>query len=147
MNCKEQKHIPTAPLTDRQFAMLREEAEKYLDYPYVWGGSTPETSFDCSGFVCYVINNCGLGWYVGRLNAEDIRLRCSYVSPEDKQPGDLIFFENTYETIGASHLGFYMGNNRMLHCCDTVHYTSLEISYWQSHFLHFGRLQDSKVKI
>ena len=116
------------------------EAEKYLGYPYVWGGASPSTSFDCSGYVSWVINNCGVGWSFGRLSAEGIRQICSYVSPADAKPGDLIFFEKTYNTTGASHIGIYVGNNTMLHCGDPIQYTSISSDYWQSHFLQFGRL-------
>ncbi|MCD7750487.1 MAG: C40 family peptidase [Lachnospiraceae bacterium] len=117
------------------------EAEKYLGYPYVWGGSSPSTSFDCSGFVCWVINNCNNGWNVGRTTADGLRAYCSYVSPEDAQPGDLIFFQGTYNTSGASHVGIYVGNGMMIHCGSPIQYTSIETSYWQSHLLAFGRLQ------
>lgn len=105
-----------------------------------WGGSSPATSFDCSGFVSYVYNNCGLHWSFGRLGAEGLRGMCAYVSPESARPGDLIFFEKTYDTAGTSHVGIYVGNNRMLHCGDPIHYASIDTSYWRSHFLQFGRL-------
>ena len=108
--------------------------------PYVWGGSSPNTSFDCSGFVCWVINNCGNGWSVGRTTANGLRGKCSYVSPADAQPGDLIFFEKTYNTVGASHVGIYVGNGMMIHCGDPISYTSINSTYWQSHFLGFGRI-------
>ena len=132
--------IPPEALEDEQFAAIIKEAEKYLGFPYVWGGSSPATSFDCSGFVSYVYNNCGVGWSFGRLSAEGIRQICSYVSPADAKPGDLIFFEKTYNTAGASHIGIYVGNNTMLHCGDPIQYTSISSDYWQSHFLQFGRL-------
>ena len=132
--------IPPETLEDEQFAAIIKEAEKYLGFPYVWGGSSPATSFDCSGFVSYVYNNCGVGWSFGRLSAEGIRQICSYVSPADAKPGDLIFFEKTYNTTGASHIGIYVGNNTMLHCGDPIQYTSISSDYWQSHFLQFGRL-------
>ena len=103
--------------------MIR-EAEKYLGYPYVWGGASPSTSFDCSGFVCWVINNCGNGWNVGRTTADGLRSYCSYVSPSDAKPGDLIFFQGTYDTPGASHVGIYVGNNMMIHCGNPIQYTS-----------------------
>ena len=108
--------------------------------PYVWGGSSPSTSFDCSGFVCWVINNSGNGWTVGRTTANGLRGKCSYVSPADAQPGDLIFFEKTYNTVGASHVGIYVGNGMMIHCGDPISYTSINSTYWQSHFLGFGRI-------
>ena len=137
----EKYEIPPEALADEQFAAIIKEAEKYLGYPYVWGGSTPATSFDCSGFVSYVYNNCGLHGNFGRLGAEGIRGMCAYVSPENARPGDLIFFEKTYDTTGASHVGIYVGNNMMLHCGDPIHYASIDTSYWRSHFLQFGRLQ------
>lgn len=136
----EKYEIPPEALADEQFAAIIKEAEKYLGYPYIWGGSTPDTSFDCSGFVSYVYNNCGLHWSFGRLGAEGLRGMCTYVSPESARPGDLIFFEKTYDTAGASHVGIYVGNNRMLHCGDPIHYASIDTSYWRSHFLQFGRL-------
>ncbi len=117
------------------------EAEKYLGMPYVWGGSSPSTSFDCSGFVCWVINNCGNGWNVGRTTANGLRGKCSYVSPANAQPGDLIFFEKTYNTVGASHVGIYVGNGMMIHCGDPISYTSINSTYWQNHFLGFGRIK------
>lgn len=136
----EKYEIPPEALADEQFAAIIKEAEKYLGYPYIWGGSSPATSFDCSGFVSYVYNNCGLHWSFGRLGAEGLRGMCTYVSPESARPGDLIFFEKTYDTAGASHVGIYVGNNRMLHCGDPIHYASIDTSYWRSHFLQFGRL-------
>ncbi|MEE0365284.1 MAG: C40 family peptidase, partial [Oscillospiraceae bacterium] len=132
--------VPESYLDDETFAAILKEAEKYLGFPYVWGGSSPSTSFDCSGFVSYVYNNCGIGWSFGRLSAEGIRQICSYVSPADAKPGDLIFFEKTYNTTGASHIGIYVGNHTMLHCGDPIQYTSISSDYWQSHFLQFGRL-------
>lgn len=132
--------IPAEALADEQFAAMITEAEKYLNYPYVWGGSSPSTSFDCSGFICWVLNHCGVGWNVGRTTAEGLRGMCSYVSPADAKPGDLIFFEKTYNTSGASHIGIYVGENTMLHCGDPIQYTRIDTSYWQSHFMQFGRL-------
>ena len=132
--------IPASALSDPQFAAMMEEAEKYLGYPYVWGGSNPNTSFDCSGFVSWVVNNCGVGWNIGRLGADSLRHTCSYVSPANARPGDLIFFEGTYDTTGASHVGIYLGNNMMIHCGDPIQYADITSSYWQQHFLSFGRL-------
>ena len=132
--------IPASALSDPQFAAMMEEAEKYLGYPYVWGGSNPNTSFDCSGFVSWVVNNCGVGWNLGRLGADSLRHTCSYVSPANAKPGDLIFFEGTYDTTGASHVGIYVGNNMMIHCGDPIQYADITSSYWQQHFLSFGRL-------
>ena len=132
--------IPSEALSDERFAKMITEAEKYLGYPYVWGGASPETSFDCSGFVCWVLNHCGNGWSVGRMTAEGLRGACTYVSPQNAKPGDLIFFEKTYETVGASHVGIYVGDGMMIHCGDPIQYTSINSAYWQEHFLGFGRL-------
>ena len=136
----EEYEISASALSDPQFAAMMEEAEKYLGYPYVWGGSNPNTSFDCSGFVSWVVNNCGVGWNIGRLGADRLRHTCSYVSPANARPGDLIFFEGTYDTTGASHVGIYVGNNMMIHCGDPIQYADITSSYWQQHFLSFGRL-------
>ena len=136
----EDYEIPASALSDPQFAAMMEEAEKYLGFPYVWGGSSPATSFDCSGFVSYVLNNCGVGWDVGRLGATGLMNICTRVSSANVQPGDLIFFEGTYDTTGASHVGIYVGNNMMIHCGDPIQYASINTSYWQEHFLAFGRL-------
>ena len=136
----EKYEIPAEALSDPQFAAMIKEAEKYLGYPYVWGGSSPSTSFDCSGFVSWVVNHCGVGWNIGRLGAEGLRQTCSYVSPANAKPGDLVFFEGTYDTTGASHVGIYVGNNVFIHCGDPIQYADLSLSYWQNHFLSFGRL-------
>ena len=133
--------IPAEALSDRRFANMIREAEKYLGYPYVWGGSSPSTSFDCSGFVSWVINNCGNGWNVGRATADGLRGYCAYVSPSQAKPGDLIFFQGTYNTPGASHVGIYVGNNMMIHCGNPIQYTSIASAYWQQHFMAFGRIQ------
>ncbi len=134
--------IPAEYLTDAEFANMMREAEKYLGYPYVWGGSNPDTSFDCSGFVSYVINHCGNGWNVGRQTANGLLGKCSRVSRSDAQPGDLIFFKGTYSGAGngASHVGIYVGDGMMIHCGDPIHYSSIDTSYWQNHFYTFGRL-------
>ena len=132
--------IPPEALTDERFANMIHEAEKYLGYPYVWGGASPSTSFDCSGFVSWVINHCGNGWNYGRLTADGLRGICTYVSPGDAKPGDLIFFQGTYNTTGASHVGIYVGNGMMIHCGNPIQYASIETSYWQQHFMCFGRL-------
>ena len=128
--------IPAEYLTDERFATLITEAEKYLGYPYVWGGSSPETSFDCSGFVSYVLTNTGL-CNTGRLGAQGLYNISTPVS--DPQPGDLVFFVGTYDTSGISHVGIYVGDNMMLHCGDPISYTNLNTSYWQSHFYAYGR--------
>lgn len=132
--------IPSEALSDEKFARMIREAEKYLGRPYVWGGSSPSTNFDCSGFVSWVINHCGNGWNVGRQTANGLRGCCAYVSPAEAKPGDLIFFKNTYPTSGASHVGIYVGNNMMIHCGNPIQYTNISSSYWQKHFLAFGRL-------
>lgn len=132
--------IPADAMSDPEFAALITEAEKYLDYPYVWGGSSPSTSFDCSGFVSYVINNSGIGRNVGRLGADGLLGICTIVSPENARPGDLIFFQGTYDTAGASHVGIYVGDNMMIHCGDPIQYESINTAYWQEHFYYFGRL-------
>ena len=136
----EDYEIPASALSDPQFAAMMEEAEKYLGFPYVWGGSSPATSFDCSGFVSYVLNNCGVGWNVGRLGASGLLGICTRVSASNVRPGDLVFFEGTYNTTGASHVGIYVGNNMMIHCGDPIQYADLSSSYWQQHFLAYGRL-------
>ena len=132
--------IPPEALEDEQFAAMIEEAEKYLGYPYVWGGSSPSTSFDCSGFVSWVLNNCGVGWNIGRIGADSLRHICTTVPSANAKPGDLIFFHSTYDTPGASHVGIYVGNGMMIHCGDPIQYASINTSYWQEHFLSFGRL-------
>ena len=123
--------IPPEALADEQFASMIAEAEKYLGFPYVWGGSNPTTSFDCSGFVSWVINHSG--WNVGRLGAQGLLNICTPVSSANAKPGDLIFFQGTYNTSGASHVGIYVGNSMMIHCGDPISYTSINTSYWQSH--------------
>jgi hypothetical protein len=130
--------IPAEALEDETFAALIAEAEKYLGYPYVWGGSSPATSFDCSGFVSYVLTNSGL-CNTGRLGAQSLYNISTPVSSANAQPGDLVFFVGTYDTPGVSHVGIYVGNGVMLHCGDPISYTSIETSYWQSHFYAFGR--------
>ncbi len=132
--------IPPEAMDDERFANMINEAEKYLGFPYVFGGSTPSSSFDCSGFVCWVINNCGNGWYVGRLTADGLLSEVTYVAPSDAQPGDLIFFEHTYNCEGASHVGIYVGNGMMIHAGSPIQYSSCTTSYWNEHFLCFGRL-------
>lgn len=119
--------IPPEALADEQFAAMIAEAEKYLGFPYVWGGSNPTTSFDCSGFVSWVINHSG--WNVGRLGAQGLLNICTPVSSANAKPGDLIFFQGTYNTSGASHVGIYVGNSMMIHCGDPISYTSINTSY------------------
>ena len=130
--------VNAAYLSDEKFATLLAEAEKYLGYPYVWGGSNPSTSFDCSGFVSYVLTNSGLV-NTGRLGAQGLYNVCTPVSSSDAQPGDLVFFVGTYDTPGVSHVGIYVGDGVMLHCGDPIQYSSINTSYWQSHFYAFGR--------
>ena len=130
--------IPPEVLDDEVFAAIIKEAEKYLGYPYVWGGSSPSTSFDCSGFVSWVINHSG--WDVGRLGAQGLCNICTPVPSANVKPGDLVFFSGTYDTPGVSHVGIYVGNNMMIHCGDPISYANLNSSYWQSHFYRYGRL-------
>lgn len=130
--------IPPEALDDEVFAAIIKEAEKYLGYPYVWGGSSPSTSFDCSGFVSWVINHSG--WDVGRLGAQGLCNICTPVSSANVKPGDLVFFTGTYDTPGVSHVGIYVGNNMMIHCGDPISYANLNSNYWQSHFYRYGRL-------
>ena len=130
--------IPPEVLDDEVFAAIIKEAEKYLGYPYVWGGSSPSTSFDCSGFVSWVINHSG--WDVGRLGAQGLCNICTPVPSANVKPGDLVFFTGTYDTPGVSHVGIYVGNNMMIHCGDPISYANLNSNYWQSHFYRYGRL-------
>ena len=130
--------IPPEALDDEVFAAIIKEAEKYLGYPYVWGGSSPSTSFDCSGFVSWVINHSG--WDVGRLGAQGLCNICTPVSSANVKPGDLVFFTGTYDTPSVGHVGIYVGNNMMIHCGDPISYANLNSSYWQSHFYRYGRL-------
>ena len=130
--------IPPEALDDEVFAAIIKEAEKYLGYPYVWGGSSPSTSFDCSGFVSWVINHSG--WDVGRLGAQGLCNICTPVSSANVKPGDLVFFTGTYDTPGVSHVCIYVGNNMMIHCGDPISYANLNSNYWQSHFYRYGRL-------
>lgn len=132
--------IPTEALSDAKFARMMQEAEKYLGYPYVWGGSSPSTSFDCSGFVCWVINHCGNGWNVGRTTAEGLRQQLTIIPASEAKPGDIIFFQGTYDTPGASHVGIYVGNGMMIHCGNPIQYASVNSSYFRQHFYCYGRL-------
>lgn len=131
--------IPPEALSDEKFARMYTEAVKYLGVPYVWGGYST-SGFDCSGFVSWVINHCGNGWNYGRLTAEGIRQVCAYVPPSEAKPGDIIFFEKTYDTAGASHVGIYLGDGKMIHCGKPVQIVSIRSQYWSDHFLQFGRL-------
>ena len=130
--------IPPEALEDETFAAMIAEADKYVGYPYVWGGSSPSTSFDCSGFISWVVNHSG--WNVGRQTAQGLYNLCTPVSPEQAKPGDLVFFVGTYDTSGMSHVGLYVGNSVMLHCGNPISYTNLNSSYWQEHFYCYGRL-------
>lgn len=130
--------IPPEALADGTFAAMIAEAEKYLGYPYVWGGSSPSTSFDCSGFVSWVINHSG--WNVGRLGAQGLYNICTPVSSSQAKPGDLIFFVGTYDTPGVSHVGIYVGGGMMIHCGNPISYANINTSYWQAHYFSFGRL-------
>lgn len=133
--------IPGEALTDEKFRKMITEAEKYLGYPYVWGGSSPSTSFDCSGFVSWVINHCGNGWNVGRQTANGLMGKCDIIPKSEAKPGDLIFFQKTYNTSGASHVGIYVGNGMMIHCGSPISYASIETSYWRQHYYCIGRIR------
>ena len=133
--------IPGEALTDEKFRKMITEAEKYLGYPYVWGGSSPSTSFDCSGFVSWVINHCGNGWNVGRQTANGLMGKCDIISKGEAEPGDLIFFQKTYNTSGASHVGIYVGNGMMIHCGNPISYASIETNYWRQHYYCMGRIR------
>ena len=133
--------IPGEALTDEKFRKMITEAEKYLGYPYVWGGSSPSTSFDCSGFVSWVINHCGNGWNVGRQTANGLMGKCDIIPKSEAKPGDLIFFQKTYNTSGASHVGIYVGNGMMIHCGSPISYASIETTYWRQHYYCMGRIR------
>ena len=135
-NPPEGYEVPGEYLDDETFAAMLSEAEKFLGYPYVWGGSSPATSFDCSGFVSWVVNHSG--WNVGRLGAQGLYNICTRTS--SPRPGDLVFFKGTYDTPGVSHCGIYVGDGMMLHCGDPISYANLNSSYWQAHFYAYGRL-------
>ena len=128
--------VPGEYLDDETFAAMLSEAQKYIGYPYVWGGSSPATSFDCSGYLSWVINHSG--WNVGRQTAQGLYNLCTPVS--SPRPGDLVFFKGTYNTSGVSHCGIYVGDGRMLHCGDPIGYANLNTNYWQSHLYAYGRL-------
>ena len=128
--------VPAEALADETFAAMLEVAEQFVGYPYVWGGSSPATSFDCSGYLSYILNQCG--WNVGRLGAQGLYNYCTPTS--DPKPGDLVFFVGTYDTPSVSHCGLYLGDGMMLHAGDPIGYANLNTSYWQSHFYAYGRL-------
>lgn len=130
--------IPPEALEDETFAAIIAEAEKYLGYPYVWGGSNPNTSFDCSGYVSWVINHSG--WNVGRLGAQGLCNICTPVTGTQARPGDLIFFKGTYDTPGVSHVGIYVGDGMMIHCGNPISYANVNTTYWKNHFYAYGRL-------
>lgn len=135
--------VPGEYLTDAQFARMLAEAERYLGYPYVWGGSNPSTSFDCSGYVSWVINHCGNGWNYGRLTANGWKNVTARVRESDVKPGDLIFFQGTYNTVGASHVGIVVDpvNKIMIHCGSPIKYASYDTRYWRVHFYCYGRIR------
>ncbi len=130
--------VPAEALTDPEFAVMLKEAEKYLGTPYVWGGSTPETGFDCSGYVCWVLNESG--WDVGRTTANGLWQQAAKISEQEAKPGDLVFFEGTYDTDGASHVGIYVGDGMMISAGDPIKYSDIHSSYWDGHLLGFGRI-------
>lgn len=127
-------------LTDERFARMLQVAEQFLGYPYVWGGSDPSTSFDCSGYVSWIINNSGNGWDFGRLGCDGLGAKCTIIRPEDAKPGDLIFFQGTYDTSGFSHVGLYVGDGMMIHCGNPIQYANVNEPYWVAHFAAYGRL-------
>ncbi len=127
-------------LTDSRFSNMMREATKYLGKAYVWGGSTPETGFDCSGFVSWVVNHCGNGWNVGRLTANGLLGVCTVIPEGEARPGDLVFFQGTYDTAGASHVAIYVGDHMIIHCGNPVSYANLQDQYYREHLLAFGRL-------
>ena len=132
--------IPGEALNDPAFAALMKEATKYIGWPYVWGGSSPSTSFDCSGFVCWVYTASGVH-NLPRTTAQGIYNQCARVSPSEAKPGDLIFFTGTYDSgVPVSHVGIYVGDNKMLHCGNPIQYADITSSYWSQHFYAFGRL-------
>ena len=133
------RELPVSRSITSRYRRVVQEALRYQGVPYSFGGTSP-SGFDCSGFVSWVINNCGNGWNIGRCTADGLRSHCSQVSPSEAKPGDLIFFQGTYNTSGASHVGIYVGNNMMIHCGKPVQYTSIASAYWQEHFMAFGRL-------
>lgn len=130
--------VPAEALSDPEFAAMLEEAEKYLGTPYVWGGSSPETGFDCSGYVCWVLNQSG--WDVGRTTANGLWQQATKVSEHEAKPGDLVFFQGTYDTPGASHVGLYVGDGMMISAGDPIKYSNIHSSYWDNHLLGFGRI-------
>ena len=132
--------IPPEALEDEQFAAMMEEADKYIGFLYVWGGSSPSTSFDCSGFVSWVVNNCGVGWSVGRLTAQGLYNICTPVSEAEAKPGDLVFFEYTYEGPWITHVGIYVGEGYMIHAGSPIGYLKFMDSYYSDNFVGFGRL-------
>ena len=139
--------IPEEALADEVFTRMIREAEKYLGYPYVWGGSSPSTSFDCSGFVCWVINNCGNGWNVGRITAEELRQMLPSIPPGEAKPGDIIFFQGTYDKTGATHVGIYVADGMMIHCGSPIQYASVNSDFFRSHFMCYCRLAYGKMTL
>ena len=146
LNRKQQREIKAVVERAKKDNGIPQTAQQSIPFqrmfpdPYVWGGSSPSTSFDCSGFVSWVINNCGNGWSVGRQTANGLKNLCDIIPPSEAKPGDLIFFQGTYNTSGASHVGIYVGNGMMIHCGDPISYASIETNYWQQHFYCFGRI-------
>ena len=130
--------VPAEALTDSEFAAIYKEAQKYVGTPYVWGGSTPETGFDCSGYVCWVYNQNG--YNVGRTTANGLWNKSQHISEAEAKPGDLVFFEGTYDTPGKSHVGIYLGNGMMVSAGDPIKYANIHSSYWQKYLSGFGRL-------
>lgn len=132
--------VPPEALTDERFARMLQVAEQFLGYPYVWGGSEPATSFDCSGYVSWIVNHSNNGWDFGRLGCTGLAAKCTLIRPEDAEPGDLIFFQGTYDTDGFSHVGLYVGDGMMIHCGNPIQYANVTEPYWVAHFAAYGRL-------
>ena len=134
--------MPGEYLTDEEFARMLQEAERHLGLPYVWGGYDPNSGFDCSGFVSWVINHCGNGWNYGRLTANGLKNVTARVPESEVKPGDLVFFQGTYNTSGASHVGIVVDpvNKIMIHCGNPIHYASYDTPYWRAHAYCYGRL-------
>ena len=130
--------VPAEALTDEEFSKIYAEAKKYVGTPYVWGGSTPETGFDCSGYVCWVYNQNG--YDVGRTTANGLWQKSQHISEAEAKPGDLVFFKGTYDTPGMSHTGIYLGNGMMVSAGDPIKYANIHSSYWEKHLAGFGRL-------
>ena len=139
--CLVNQYLAVPSFSDATAQAIFNEALKYQGWKYVFGGSNPNTSFDCSGFVSWVINHCGNDWNVGRQTANGLMGKCDIIPKSEAKPGDLIFFQKTYNTSGASHVGIYVGNGMMIHCGSPISYASIETSYWRQHYYCMGRIR------